>query len=259
MCLFGIQGQRAKTRSSSSSFGMTSWFARGGQKPSAFRFGMRYPLAMAKDRMPVNLADPKDIRAKMPQITKLLADARQEFEALKEQVEMLTRIVGEPSGSAQVPGSGGSSGSVPTALDRKAPRRPRPQKAAPSQERALRALEKAGRPMGPASLFRFMEAEGMDRPQSVSALNAVLWAASKAGRIVKAPNGVYAPPGFPTDRPLTDYDEAARKGMPVPGRLPGVNGSAPLAVAQQASPKGDGPRGGDQEQSGEVGSRQGAG
>jgi len=215
---------------------------------------------MAKDRVPVNLADPKDIRAKMPEIKKLLANARQELEALKEQVEMLTRIVGEPSASAEVAVSQDSAGSAPAVQDRKTPKRPRPPKAAPSQERALRALEKAGRPMGPASLFRFMEAEGMDRPQSLGALNAVLWAASKAGRIVKAPNGVYAPPGFPSDRPLTDYDEAARKGMPVPARLPNVNGSAPPEAAQQASPNGFmDHRGEDQEQGGGVGSRHGAG
>lgn len=209
---------------------------------------MRYPLAMAKDRVPVNLADPKDIRAKMPEIKRILAAARQELDALKEQVEVLTRIVGEPAASAQVAVSGGGAGVVPTAQGRKAPKRPRPQKAAPSQERALRALEKAGRPMGPASLFRFMEAEGMDRPQSVTALNAVLWAASKAGRIVKAPNGVYAPPGFPTDRPLTDYDAAAANGMPVPARLPGTNRSAPPEAAPKPSPQslsqggGGGPR-----------------
>lgn len=190
---------------------------------------------MAKDRVPVNLADPKDIRAKMPEIKRILAAARQELDALKEQVEVLTRIVGEPSASAQVAESG-SSDSAPIAPNRRAPKRPRLQKAAPSQERAVRALEKAGRPMGPASLFRFMEAEGMDRPQSVSALNAILWAASKAGRVVKTPNGIYAPPGFPSDRPLTDYDAAAANGMPVPAQLPGPNGFGSSTAALQTSP-----------------------
>jgi hypothetical protein len=192
---------------------------------------------MAKDRVPVNLADPKDIRAKMPEIKRILAAARQELDALKEQVEVLARIVGEPSASAQVAESGSDSDSALIKPGRKAPKRPRPQKAAPSQERAVRALEKAGRPMGPASLFRFMEAEGMDRPQSVSALNAVLWAASKAGRVVKTPNGIYAPPGFPTDRPLTDYDAAAANGMPVPARLPGPNGFGSSTAALQTSPQ----------------------
>ncbi len=102
--------------------------------------------------------------------------------------------------------------------------------------------------MGPASLFRFMEAQGMDRPKSVAALNAILWAAAKAGRVVKAPNGVYAPPGFPTDRPLTDYDEAARKGFPVPA-------AHPSATDQQASPNGSPPAGEGREQSSEVGTR----
>jgi len=212
---------------------------------------------MAKDRVPVNLADPNDIRAKMPEITRLLANARQELDALKEQVEMLTRIVGEkPAETGTVAISREGSPKTPS---RKARKQPRARKAAPSQERAVAALAAAGRPMGPASLYRFMEAQGMDRPRNVAALNSILWAAEKAGRVRKTPNGVYVPPGFPTDRPLTDYDEAAHKGMPVPARLPGVNGSAPPAAAQQASPNGDGRRGEDQEQSGEVGSRLGAG
>lgn len=212
---------------------------------------------MAKDRVPVNLADPKDIRAKMPDIKKLLANAKQELDALKEQVEMLTRIVGEePAAPVSVEVSGGGSATV---SGRKTPKPKGSPKAAPAQDRAIRALERAGRPMGPASLFRFMEAEGIEMPATLNRLNATLWAAAKAGRVVKAPNGVYAPLGTPTDRPLTNYDAARANGMPVPGRLPGTNGSAPPKAAQQASPNGVHPPGEGQEQGGEVGSRYGTG
>lgn len=189
---------------------------------------------MAKDRVPVNLADPKDIQAKMPEIKRLLANARQELAVLNEQVEMLTRIVGDaPAASAVAVSQSGRA-----ARARKARKRARMQKAAPSQERVIRALERAGRPMGPAALFGYMEAEGMPRPASVAALGSLLWAAEKAGRIGKTPNGVYVPPGFPTDRPLTDYDAAAANGMPVPAQaqLPGPNGSgSPTAVLQTSS------------------------
>lgn len=92
--------------------------------------------------------------------------------------------------------------------------------------------------MGPASLFGYMEKEGMQRPASVAALGSLLWSAEKAGRIGKTPNGVYVPPGFPTDRPLTDYDAAAANGMPVPGQvqLPGPNGDGSSTAALQTSP-----------------------
>jgi len=184
---------------------------------------------MVKDRMPVNLADPKDIKAKMPEIRHLLAKASQELEDLQEQVAVLARIVGEAASSPTtartnpVPGQDQKQSSV-----QKAPKARR--RAAPAQERAVQALGKAGRPMGPASLFRFMESEGMDMPTDVNALNASLWAAAKSGRLVKTVNGLYGLPGTPTDRPLTDYDVAAANGMPVPARLPGTNGHAPLEV-----------------------------
>jgi hypothetical protein len=188
----------------------------------------------------VNLADPKEVRAKMPEIKGLLAQARQELRALEDQVEMLSRIVGERPSTSAAAASGSKSGS----RSRKTSKR-RPQKAAPSQEKAVQALERAGRPMGPAELFHFMEQEGIETPSNVSALNALLWAASKAGRVEKAPNNAYAPPG----------------GFPEGGseRLPGTNGTAPPKAAPQASPNGVHPAGEGQEQGGEVGSRYGTG
>jgi hypothetical protein len=186
---------------------------------------------MSKARVPVNLADPKDIQAKMPEIKRLLANASQELDAIKAQVEMLTRIVGDAPATA----------SASTPKGRK--RRSRTRKAAPSQERAISALVAAGKPMGPASLFRWMESQGLERPSTVAALGSILWAAEKGGRIGKTTNGLYVPPGFPIDRPLTDYDEAARKGMPAPA---GGNGYA-AATNNPTSPNGSPPAGEDRE------------
>ena len=164
---------------------------------------------MAKDRFPLNVLDPKDVAAKMPQLRELLDAKRQELDALTAQVAFLARIVGPDAAPEQpistivtVPGGGRV--------------HVRGRKVAPAQDRAVQALEKAGRPMGPTSLYNFMIEQGMDVPDSANALGANLWAAAKAGRIGKTPNGVYVPPGFPTDRPLTDYDFAGENGFPTP-------------------------------------------
>jgi hypothetical protein len=175
----------------------------------------------------LNLADPQEVRAKMPEIRALLAEARQELRALEDQVELLARIVGENPPASLVRET--SRGRSAPGRGRKPPKRRQTQKAAPSQERAVQALERAGCPMGPADLFRFMEARGMDRPTTVSALNALLWAASKKGRVVKAPGNVYEPPGgFPAH---------AANGMAVSAQLPGPNGYGSPTAALQTSPQ----------------------
>ena len=157
---------------------------------------------MVKD-LPVNIGDPKDIQEKMPQIRDLLAEAldaqatlREQLNAQDEQVALLERIVGPiaPSDIGQEKAKG-------KAKERAKGRKTEPsaRKVAPSQEHAVRALERAGRPMGPADLFRFMESQGMEMPTSVGALNARLWAAAKTGRVVKQPDNTYAPAGgFPS-------------------------------------------------------------
>jgi hypothetical protein len=158
--------------------------------PSAFRFAVRYPLLMLKD-LPVNLGSPKDVVSKMPQIKEALAEARPELDDLKEYVELLTRLVGEgppasaPTAASKRRSTKGRAATAPT-------KQGRTRKAAPAQEQAVQALRRAGRSMGPADLFRFMEAEGLETPVSVGRLNAILWAAAKAGRVVKQPDSTYA-------------------------------------------------------------------
>jgi hypothetical protein len=202
---------------------------------------------MLKD-LPVNLGDPRDIHEKMPKIRHLLVEAREaqatltdQLAAQTEQVKLLERIVGKPGAV-----SGAHAKAKEKAKDRKTEKPSGAQKAAPSQEQAARALERAGHPMGPAELFRFMESEGMEMPTSVGALNARLWAASKTGRVVKRSDNTYAPAGgFP----------AASNGH---AQLPGLPSGSPTADTQ-TSPNGDGRRGGDQEQGLRLGDRQPAG
>lgn len=164
-------------------------------------------LGMANEPFPIDLADPEDIRAKMPEIKRLYAEKRQELKALSEQIDLLARLVGDPR-------------SMTTRAPARAAIRGRAGQNAPGQDRAVAALAKVGQPIGPTSLYRYMVENEMDAPKDANTLGSNLWSAWKAGRIMKAPNGVYTPLDgtgrTEHDQPLTDYYEAERKGMNVP-------------------------------------------
>jgi hypothetical protein len=86
----------------------------------------------------------------------------------------------------------------------RAPRGPQPQaprssaRPTPVQDRAVKALEHAGRAMTPSALRNFILAEGLDNPPpSSDSLGAHLRTAARAGRIGKA-DGRYAPLSYDT-------------------------------------------------------------
>ena len=60
----------------------------------------------------------------------------------------------------------------------------------------------------------------MNTPKNIGALGTNLYDAWRAGRIMRATNGVYIPLDgsgkTEVDRPLTDYYYAAEQGFPVP-------------------------------------------
>jgi hypothetical protein len=166
---------------------------------------------MADRDFQLNLADPEEVAAKMPEIRDLYAEKQRELKALREafvalsrQVEFLGRLVG-----AKQP----ARGRAPVTAARRARLNARARNA-PGQDRAVAALERADRPMGPTSLYNFMVESGMDAPKDANTLGANLWAAWKSERIMKAPNGVYTPLDgtgrTEWDRPLTDYDWTAQ-------------------------------------------------
>jgi len=195
----------------------------------------------------VNLADPQDVRSKMPDIQRLLTTARQQLSAVEAQVELLERIVGERRPAAQG-SSTAASGKRTRPKTRKA--RVGTPKAAPAQERAVEALEAAGQAMGPAELFKFMGERDLPGANTVERLGSILWAAAGSGRLVRA-DGKYAPVGgFPARRAP---DAALNGQMSVPAQLPGPNGSGSPTATLQTSPNGSPPAGGIREQSSEVG------
>jgi hypothetical protein len=168
----------------------------------------------------VDLSNPEEVAAKMPQLLSLYEQKLQEQKTLNQQVELLRRIVGHPAGLARGQtqiGEQKASGPATTEQRRR--------RAAPAQELAVEALKRAydelgGTAMGPTSLYKFMEERGMKTPKDPGLLGTNLHDAWKAGRIMRATNGVYIPldGSGTTDvgRPLTDYYYAAEQGFPLP-------------------------------------------
>jgi hypothetical protein len=168
----------------------------------------------------VDLSSPEEVAAKMPQLLALYEEKLREQKALNEQVELLRRLVGHASGVSR-----GRVHSSEQGHDGP-PKHPRRRRAAPAQDRAVQALEQAadalgGTAVGPTSLYKFMVERGMEAPKDTGVLGTNLWDAWKAGRIMRAPNGVYTPLDgsgqTEWDRPLTDYYYAAEQGFPIPG------------------------------------------
>jgi hypothetical protein len=151
----------------------------------------------------LNLSDPAQVAKKLPELRRLYDEKLQERQRLDEEISLLTRLIG----SAAAVGRGGA--------------KPRRRRVAPAQERAVRALKAAGgMAMSPKSLYKFMVANDLDAPKDASLLGVNLYDAWQAGRVMKAPNGVYTPLDgtgrTEWDRPLTDYFYAAELGLPVP-------------------------------------------
>jgi hypothetical protein len=172
-----------------------------------------------EDRFEIDLSNPAELAAKAPELRRLYEEKIQERKMLDEQIELLRRLVIAATGIVRA--------ATPTQHENPEPppaRVARRRRAAPAQERAVAGLkafwEKTGSAAGPTSLYKFMTASGMDVPKSANLLGVNLWDAWQAGRIMKAPNGVYRPLDgtgrTECDQPLTDYYHAAELGFPAP-------------------------------------------
>lgn len=171
-------------------------------------------------KLNVDLSNPEEVAAKMPELLALYEEKLRQQAVLNQQVELLRRLVGHASGISR---RGIESSEQP---HHRSPEQPRRRRVAPAQDRAVQALEQAanalgGTAVGPTSLHKFMIERGMEVPKNAGLLGTNLWDAWKAGRIMRAPNGVYTPldgsGNTVWDRPLTDYYYAAEQGLPVPG------------------------------------------
>jgi hypothetical protein len=174
----------------------------------------------------IDLSNPEEVTARMPELVQLYEAKREEQRVLNDTVELLRRIVELANGVSRgrLLAAGAAQGEPPERSER-----PRRRRAAPAQDRAVEALEAAhaklgGTALGPTSLHKFMLDEGMEAPRDAGLLGTNLHDAWNAGRIMRAPNGVYTPLDGSGrrewDRPLTDYYYAAECGFPIPGSWP---------------------------------------
>jgi hypothetical protein len=171
----------------------------------------------------IDWSDPSAIAAKLHELEQLYEQKLAEQQALNAQLEYLRRLLAHASGVSR--GRIQPSPAVShQALDQNRRRR-----AAPAQDRAVQALEQAsaelgGSALGPTSLYKYMREKGLDAPKDAGLLGTNLHDAWRAGRIMRAPNGVYTPLDgtgrSEWDRPLTDYYYAAEMGFPVPSGPP---------------------------------------
>jgi hypothetical protein len=136
-----------------------------------------------KPQLKINLADPEDIKAKLPHARTMLdakrrivKEAERDFDNWALLVKRLEVLAGvETKGKAK----GGAAG----------------QKGAPMQDAVVQVVENEGRPMTPPRVAEILREDGVP-VTSTNAINAALYAAEKHGRLVKPRKGLYAPKGY---------------------------------------------------------------
>jgi hypothetical protein len=161
------------------------------------------------DLLKLDLSNPEEVVNRMPELERIHDEKVEERDLLNGQISLLSRLIA----AFKVTG-----GPVESGLGE--PESTRRKRVAPAQERAVRALEQAPFPMSPRSLYKFMVEKGLDAPKDSSLLGVNLYDAWKAKRVMRAPNGVYAPLDgtgkTDIDRPLADYQYAGEHGFPTP-------------------------------------------
>jgi hypothetical protein len=167
----------------------------------------------------IDISNPTSVAAQLPELEKLYEEKVKEQQELTRVLEYLRRLLGYASGVSRGPVAPTTT-PMSHALEGQRRRR-----AAPAQQRAVQALEQAsaelgGSALGPTSLYKFMIEKGLDAPKDAGLLGTNLHDAWQAGRVMRAPNGVYTPLDGTGrrewDRPLTDYFYAAEIGFPIP-------------------------------------------
>lgn len=174
------------------------------------KYALDFRFMDSTDQLQVNLMDQDDIRAKLPEARRIYRAKQEALEALKQDVQnfgglvaWMAHIVGEQANALEMPPrtpestsaiSSAEAVGTPTITTTK-------RKDSPAQDRAIAALRRAGKPMGPSALYRYMQSQDLQLPKNPNALGAALWNATKSSRVKKTADGLYALPEWQTDQP----------------------------------------------------------
>jgi hypothetical protein len=178
----------------------------------------------------VNLLNVDDIRAKLPEARRIyrakldaLAAMSQDVQNFSGMLSWMAHMAGEQAKEAD-PWAAARQSLGDARVDTLAPT-VRPKRVpSPAQDRAVAALKRAGQPMGPTALYRFMESQDLQVPTDANALGAALWNAAKNGRVSKTPDGLYALLEWEPDQP--QLQDAPSGGFPKPTTEPTENGAS---------------------------------
>jgi len=146
----------------------------------------------------VDLANPADIRAKLPQAEEILVDMELAVREQQQELDRWRRLVGVLRGVAGVSAPAvaqdaqAAATDHPSANEPEAASEPEATGRAEMQALILEAITRVGRPIRSRDLREMLVQEGHDlTPDSVS--NALWYAAVRLGTIRKMQRGVYAP------------------------------------------------------------------
>lgn len=146
-------------------------------------------------QLQVNVANPADVREKLPRAEKLLADMEREVSALQARVHRWRLLV---DGLRSVAGLSDAVASIPASpsasKDVTAPTAAAPASAggrAQMQGIILEAMTEIGRPIKSSALRDYLASRGHEFP--LDSVSNALWYAADRGNIRKVQRGIYAP------------------------------------------------------------------
>jgi hypothetical protein len=145
------------------------------------------------EKLTVDLADPRDIRDKLPEARRILAMKREAATRAQDEVRGWERLVenlatiATPT-EATLNGQGRLQETVrEMALTVTPVKPPKRRHASPRQDAVVTIINASSAPMKAAGV-----AVAMGEPENVNSINAALWAAARAGRIEKVGRSLYA-------------------------------------------------------------------
>jgi hypothetical protein len=169
--------------------------------------------------LPVDLVNPADIRAKLPQFEQILVEREQAVREQQDELDRWRRLVAVLRGVAGVPAPAVAQGGQATAAENPAattgPKAASEEAAATGraelQALVLEAINRVGRPIRSRDLRAMLVQEGHDlNLDSVS--NALWYAAVRLGSIRKMGRGVYAPLQAAPEEPAPSPPSTAAAG-----------------------------------------------